>query len=136
MNHIDVMKQALEALDCIYSPLHVREIEKVGKAMSALRAAIEQTPGNPAEDGVCEALECCKQQLEDARTEAVAFPVLIDRRHDPEFDYETGMTLRDYFAAKAVQGMLACEMLRATEQEFADRAYKVADAMLKARAAE
>ena len=42
MNHIDVMKQALEALDCIYSPLHVREIEKVGKAMSTLRTAIEQ----------------------------------------------------------------------------------------------
>ena len=44
-----------------------------------------------------------------------------------------GMTLRDYFAAKAMQGMLACEMLRATEQEFADRAYTLAYAMLKAR---
>lgn len=44
-----------------------------------------------------------------------------------------GMTMRDYFAAKAMQGMLACEMLRATEQEFAERAYKLADAMLKAR---
>ena len=39
---IDVMKQALEALDCIYSPMHVREIKKVGAAMKALRAAIEQ----------------------------------------------------------------------------------------------
>ena len=38
---IDVMKQALEALDCIYSPMHVREIKKVGAAMKALRAAIE-----------------------------------------------------------------------------------------------
>ena len=36
------MKQALEALDCIYSPLHVREIEKIGKAMSALRTAIAE----------------------------------------------------------------------------------------------
>lgn len=44
-----------------------------------------------------------------------------------------GMTLRDHFAGKAMQGMLACEMLRATEQEFAERAYKLADAMLKAR---
>lgn len=50
--------------------------------------------------------------------------------------YHLGMTLRDYFATKAMQGMLACEMLRATEQEFADRAYKVADAMLKARKGE
>lgn len=44
-----------------------------------------------------------------------------------------GMTLRDYFAAKAMQGMLACEMLRATEQEFSERAYAIADAMLRAR---
>ena len=50
--------------------------------------------------------------------------------HDPLY---LGMSLRDYFAAKAMQGMLACEMLRATEQEFAYRAYMVADAMLKAR---
>jgi len=39
---IEVMKQALEALDCIYSPLHVREINKVGAAMDVLRQAIEQ----------------------------------------------------------------------------------------------
>jgi len=39
---IKAMKQALEALDCIYSPLHVREINKVGAAMNALRQAIEQ----------------------------------------------------------------------------------------------
>ena len=35
-------RQALEALDCIYSPLHVREINKVGAAITALRAALEQ----------------------------------------------------------------------------------------------
>jgi len=39
---IEAMKQALEALDCIYSPLHVREINKVGAAMDVLRQAIEQ----------------------------------------------------------------------------------------------
>ena len=38
----EVMKQALEALDCIYSPLHVREINKVGAAITALRQALEQ----------------------------------------------------------------------------------------------
>ena len=37
---IEAMKLALEALDCIYSPLHVREITKVGNAMKALRQAI------------------------------------------------------------------------------------------------
>lgn len=39
---IEAMKQALEALDCIYSPLHVREINKVGAAMTTLRQAIAE----------------------------------------------------------------------------------------------
>lgn len=39
----EAAQQALEALDCIYSPLHVREIDKVGKASNALRAAFEAT---------------------------------------------------------------------------------------------
>ena len=62
-----------------------------------------------------------------------AFPAFA-RWSDGHMKYvETGMTLRDYFAAKAMQGMLACEMLRATEQEFSERAYAIADAMLRAR---
>ncbi|WBS00247.1 hypothetical protein OU994_18165 [Pseudoduganella sp. SL102] len=65
---------------------------------------------------------------------------------------ETGMTLRDYFAAKAIQGMLAVP----DDQRYGDRAdkslsvqawqnwcvsgmvehaYRVADAMIAARAA-
>jgi len=44
-----------------------------------------------------------------------------------------GMSLRDYFAAKAMQGMLSEPSLRATPEEFATESYKVADAMLKAR---
>jgi hypothetical protein len=43
-----------------------------------------------------------------------------------------GMTLRDYFAAKAMQGLLASEV-QANTDEFALYAYAVADAMLKAR---
>jgi hypothetical protein len=46
-----------------------------------------------------------------------------------------GMTLRDYFAAKAMQGMLSEPSLRATPEEFATESYNVADAMLKAREA-
>ena len=38
------LKQALEALDCIYSPLHVREINKVGAAMAAIREALAEQP--------------------------------------------------------------------------------------------
>ena len=47
---------------------------------------------------------------------------------------DQGMTLRDYFAAKALQGMLAETSLKATPEEFADQAYELAEAMLKARA--
>ena len=39
---ISAMKQALEALDCINSPLQVWEINKLAGAMNALRQAIEQ----------------------------------------------------------------------------------------------
>jgi hypothetical protein len=41
-----------------------------------------------------------------------------------------GMTLRDYFAAKAMQGLMDAAMPMA---EIADEAYRMADEMLKAR---
>ena len=49
-----------------------------------------------------------------------------------------GMTLRDYFAAKAMQGMIAANgdangFLEYEEKTVAANAYKLADAMLKAR---
>jgi hypothetical protein len=46
-----------------------------------------------------------------------------------------GMTLRDYFAAKALQGLLADSEREGTWSEFAEDAYSCADAMLKAREA-
>jgi hypothetical protein len=45
-----------------------------------------------------------------------------------------GMTLRDYFAAKAMQGMLA-DPNTPEIMDIAGAAYEVADAMLKARQA-
>lgn len=131
MNHIDVMKQWLYALemgrDAAFQAaemfhLEMRgykqqrhealdaEVKQIDEAITALRTAIEAAekqepvgyfsvndygnweqnesghgepfytappaaPCNPAEDGICEALDCCKQQLEDARTEAVALRV-------------------------------------------------------------
>ena len=42
MNEREALKLALEALDCICSPLHVREIEKIGNAMKAIREALAQ----------------------------------------------------------------------------------------------
>ena len=49
----------------------------------------------------------------------------------------TGMTLRDYFAAKAMQGMLASGNLPKTmpDADLAECVYNLADAMLKAREA-
>ncbi len=47
---------------------------------------------------------------------------------------EVGMSLRDYFAAKAMQGMLSENSgIRYPTDELVDFAYKVADAMMKAR---
>ena len=49
---------------------------------------------------------------------------------------DKGMTLRDYFAAKAMQGMLSeNSSIRYPTDELVDFAYKVADAMMKAREA-
>jgi len=48
-----------------------------------------------------------------------------------------GMTLRDYFAANAMQGMFASSLVpqNVTNEELSIEAYKVADAMMKAREA-
>ena len=49
-----------------------------------------------------------------------------------------GMTLRDYFATKAMQGILTATLTPNTvwsQDEAAETAYNVADAMLKARKA-
>jgi hypothetical protein len=49
-----------------------------------------------------------------------------------------GMTLRDYFAAKAMQGLLVATVTPITvwsQNDVAETAYKMADAMLKARQA-
>jgi hypothetical protein len=48
---------------------------------------------------------------------------------------QTGMTLRDYFAAKAMQRIMASSEFTNTEtfEEDANVAYQMADAMLKAR---
>ena len=49
---------------------------------------------------------------------------------------EGGMTLRDYFAAKAMQGMLSENSgVRYPTDELVDFAYKIADAMMKEREA-
>ena len=55
----------------------------------------------------------------------------------PAFPSNTdlGMTLRDYFASKAMQAELISGVCLDEFPEHASRAYKMADAMLKARKA-
>ncbi len=60
-----------------------------------------------------------------------AFPVQSVYIEDQETN-SRGMTLRDYFAAKAMQGLLSSDV-NAPLEIFAKQSYKVADAMLVAR---
>lgn len=66
----------------------------------------------------------------------LAFPVsaLVYNYDDraPDTILHDGMTLRDYFAAKALQGLISTEGAGSAER-YAEIAYKLADAMLKAR---
>ena len=58
-----------------------------------------------------------------------AFPV-TDRNAGPA---SGGMTLRDYFAAAAMQGMISTCKKEASASLVANGAYRFADAMLAAR---
>lgn len=61
------------------------------------------------------------------KTGGPAFPVADDASDMP------GMTLRDYFAAKAMQGDLMCGVHQSDFGVTAKRAYIMADEMLKER---
>ena len=67
----------------------------------------------------------------------LAFPMsaLVYNYDDktPDTIVNEGMTLRDYFAAKAMQGLLSNRNAEAAIDEFATKSYRMADAMLKAR---
>ena len=66
-----------------------------------------------------------------------AFPLVVGTPSDPWGMQNDGMTLRDYFAAVALQGCLANEDFRKTAGNnpavTSAFAYETADAMLEAR---
>jgi len=72
--------------------------------------------------------------MNNTNTGGPAFPTPRYERGDM---YSLGMTLRDYFAAKALQGICANQDNRAYKnpETFAVAAYTLADAMLAARSA-
>ena len=66
-----------------------------------------------------------------------AYP-FIGRTSDDESWFNEGVTVRDYFAGKALAGMLASGMLRmpvseASKDYVAEECYKYSDAMLRSR---
>ena len=61
-----------------------------------------------------------------------AFPVTSELCQNLGIEQQRGMTLRDYFAAKAMQGLLSSDVYAPVEK-FAKQAYVMADEMLKAR---
>ena len=64
-----------------------------------------------------------------------AFPRnILDHGHGVTSTHESGMTLRDYFAAKAMQGFQE-QWVYDNSDEIANKAYAMADAMMKAREA-
>lgn len=73
--------------------------------------------------------------MTEKETGGAAFPLSASEYagHGPQ----GGMTLRDYFAAKAMQGMLAADWELATGNQICNitrNAYQVADGMIAERA--
>ena len=62
-----------------------------------------------------------------------AFPIMFKHPTTGAIIENQGMELRDYFAAKTVQAMIAEPSLTATFEEFAQMSYLMADAMIKQR---
>ena len=65
-----------------------------------------------------------------------AFPVDVLYQQDgqPHRLVSYGISMRDYFAAKALAGMLADSEVKATREDFVERSYALADAMILERA--
>jgi hypothetical protein len=88
--------------------------------------------------GCDERVSQVRHKREVRRAAIHARPTTTQRNRPPMaategYTMKDELTLRDYFAAKALQGMLADSNLQAEYSEFAIRAYRIADAMLKER---
>jgi len=84
---IEVMKQALDALECINSPLHMTELRSVGRAITALRAAIAEASMQRLTD-VQQAMEAprvnqCAEVCERAKLCAICARGLEEMEQDP-----------------------------------------------------
>jgi hypothetical protein len=74
--------------------------------------------------------------MSNTNTGGPAFPYEYFDKQLNQNRIAVGMTLRDYFAVKALQGILTATLTPSTvwsQDAAAETAYNVADAMLKAR---
>jgi hypothetical protein len=72
--------------------------------------------------------------MNNTNTGGPAFPFPAYTYPNGEINHgEGGMTLRDYFAAKALQGLLSDSYDFSDRNRIAVKAYDFADSMLKAR---
>jgi hypothetical protein len=72
--------------------------------------------------------------MSNTDTSGPAFPLVYDVPSEDLRHIHVGMTLRDYFAAKALQGFASNAGPSDGQWDIDARAaYKIADAMLKAR---
>jgi hypothetical protein len=63
-----------------------------------------------------------------------AFPVPVGTVYDSLAQSpEPGMSLRDYFAGQAMSGRMSQQSVKASTEHISAWAYRVADAMLRAR---
>lgn len=71
--------------------------------------------------------------MNEQKTGGFAFPWCGDLNDCPTINM--GMSLRDYFAAKAMQAMVTAEFNMSVQRTYwAEESYRVADAMLAERA--
>lgn len=75
--------------------------------------------------------------MREPRDGGAAFPRLYDHcQRVRESEYEPGLSIRDYFAATALQGFLASDVAAGPAgkaEDYAREAYEFADAMLAER---
>jgi hypothetical protein len=71
--------------------------------------------------------------MSNTNTGGPAFPTEAYDLERQSLVREEGMTLRDYFAAKAMQSILSDPNYSSPDDKLAEASYWVADAMLKAR---
>ena len=72
--------------------------------------------------------------MSEPKEDFLAFPLTFDNPSTNQRYVHTGMTLRDYFAAKVVQALLTTDRIPHDNLlVYSKAAYEMADAMMKAR---